>query len=399
MSYTLKELNYWNEKIESKVGEYGLNCYPQEFDIIDYNDMLSYQVYLGMSSMYPHWSFGKSYDKLKTLYKYNLVGLPYEMVVNSNPCTAYLLKENSLLMQILTMAHVYGHNDFFKNNRVFKENTEAELTLEKFKIHSDRIRKYVNEVGYEEVEKLLDRIHSIKLNIDLLKFLKENGQLLTWEKEIIGIIIEESSYFIPQLETKIMNEGWASFWHYRILNELEIPQGMYVEFLTRHNAVIAPSKEKINPYYLGFKIFVDLEKRYGMERIFEVRAVERDESFIRRYLTEELCEDMKLFQYRTDDKNFIIEEVWFEDGCKAIKDTLCKNLGLNSIPCIKVKGERNGKLILEHVYDGRELELNYAGETLKNLVYMWKEKITLKTQLNGKAIEVICSKEGEISYV
>ena len=132
MEYNLKDLKSWNDLIEEKVKEVGLNVYPQEFEIIGFNEMLGYEAYVGMPSRYPHWSYGKSYEKNKTLYSLNLTGLPYEMVINSDPCLAYLMRENTLLLQILTMAHVFGHNDFFKNNRLFKEGTNAKYALEMF---------------------------------------------------------------------------------------------------------------------------------------------------------------------------------------------------------------------------------------------------------------------------
>ena len=129
MKYSIRDLEEWNEKIEAKVQEYGLDFYPQEFELIGFNEMIGYEAYVGMPSRYPHWSFGKAYEKNKTLYSLNLTGLPYEMVINSDPCLAYLMKDNTLLLQILTMAHVYGHNDFFKNNRLFKQATNAKYTL------------------------------------------------------------------------------------------------------------------------------------------------------------------------------------------------------------------------------------------------------------------------------
>ena len=115
--------------------------------------MIGYEAYVGMPSRYPHWSYGKAYEKNKTLYSFNLTGLPYEMVINSDPCLAYLMRENTLLLQILTMAHVYGHNDFFKNNRLFKEGTKAYYTLEMFKLDADIIRDYINDpsIGYKRL--------------------------------------------------------------------------------------------------------------------------------------------------------------------------------------------------------------------------------------------------------
>ncbi|OAA86852.1 SpoVR family protein [Clostridium ljungdahlii] len=164
LEYTGTDLEKWCDIIEDTSKKSGLDFYPQEFEIVSYTDMIGYEAYLGMPARYPHWSFGKSYDRTKSLYKYNLTGLPYEMVINSNPCLAYLMKDNTLLLQILTMAHVYGHNDFFKNNRLFKEGTKASYTLEMFKNDADMIREYINDpsIGYEGVEKILNAAHSIR---------------------------------------------------------------------------------------------------------------------------------------------------------------------------------------------------------------------------------------------
>ena len=274
LEYTLKDLEKWNKKIEVIVNEIGLDYYPQEFEIIGYKDMLAYESYVGMPSSYPHWSFGKSYEKNSTLYKYNLSGLPYEMVINSDPCLAYLMKENTFLLQILTIAHVYGHNDFFKNNRLFKEGTIAANTVEMFKFHADTVRSFINDpsIGYEKVERILDAAHAIKYQTsrvvgekripgevlkqrildeyknnneihsnldayvkldfpdinkiplepedDILYFIIKYGDIEEWEKSLLEIVRKETSYFLPQIETKIMNEGWASFWHYNILKEI-----------------------------------------------------------------------------------------------------------------------------------------------------------------------------------
>ena len=150
-------------KIREKADEFGLSCYPQEFELCDHNGMLGYMAYSGMPSHYPHWSYGKSYEKLKTLYDHGVSGLPYEMVINSNPAIAYLMRDNSLLLQILTIAHVYGHNDFFKNNFTFKSATRAELTIESFKSAAMRVRRYVEDpsIGVEKVERILDAAHAL----------------------------------------------------------------------------------------------------------------------------------------------------------------------------------------------------------------------------------------------
>ena len=446
MEYNLKDLESWNERIEEIAKNIGLDFYPQEFEIIGYKDMLSYETYIGMPSRYPHWSFGKSYEKTSTVYKYNLTGLPYEMVINSDPCIAYLMKENTLLLQILTIAHVYGHNDFFKNNRLFKDGTRAASTVEMFKFHADMVRSYINDpsIGYEKVERILDAAHAIKLQTsrvigekriqgevlkqrllddyknnnevhsnldayvklafpnlnkipiepedDILYFIIKHGDMEDWEKSLLEFVRQETAYFLPQIETKIMNEGWASFWHYNISKQLNLPDELYLEFIKRHNDVIAPGHGSINPYFIGFKIFEDILKRYGKEKIFEVRAIERDESFLRKYLTEELCLELNLFEYAAKNGDYIISEVADESGFKNIRNTLSSTCGVGTVPHIRVAemSQKDKSLILEHVFDGRELNVDYAEATLKYINELWGHTVTLKTTQLGKEISLVC---------
>ncbi len=455
--YSIRELENWNRKIEEIACESGLDFYEQEFEICDFEEMTGYEAYTGMPSHYPHWSYGKAYERIRTLNKYNLSGLPYEMVINSNPCIAYLMKDNTLLLQILTMAHVYGHNDFFKNNRLFKAATRADYTIEMFKNHADRIREYISDpgIGYSKVEKILNAAHAIRFQTcrtvgekrlteeekrkhmlekirkgkkenavldmnenlpddtsdikkipvepeeDILFFVAGYGRLADWEKDIMSIVREETRYFIPQIETKIMNEGWASFWHYNILKKLMLPQGLHMEFIKRHNQVIGPHEGRINPYYIGFRIFEDLCSRYGdnTDKIFEVREVERDQSFIRKYLTRELCEEMNLFEYIKSGNEYIISEVSDEDGWKEIRNSLAAAVGLGSIPVIRIIEwtQKDNTLILEHQYDGRELELNHAYETMKHLVDIWEGKILLTTYLEDRRKILICDENKKLS--
>ncbi len=454
MEYSVSDIKKWNEIIEEKVIEYGLDCYPQEFEIIGFNEMIGYEAYVGMPSRYPHWSFGKSYEKSKTLYSLNLTGLPYEMVINSDPCLAYLMTENTLLLQILTMAHVYGHNDFFKNNRLFKEGTNAKYTLEMFNLDAKIIREYIDDpsIGYGQVERILDAAHAIRYQVgrtigikelstneirknviddyekkkinrdildeyeeiklpdldkiplepvdDVMGFIINYGDLQEWEKTILRIVKRETEYFIPQIETKIMNEGWASYSHYNILKQLDLPQEFHLEFLKRHNDVIAPAVGGLNPYYVGFKIFEDLERRYGKEKIFEVRELDRDSSFLRRYLTRELCEELNLFQYNQRTFDTIIEEVSDEDGWKKIRDTLSYTCGMGGIPYVRVidLNRKNYTLTLENVFDGRPLELAYAKETLKYVQELWGHDVRLITRGSDKQEVVLtCNQEKKIT--
>jgi len=422
--FTLQDLEYWNERIENLVKASGLDCYEQHFEICTYEDMLCYEAYVGMPSHYPHWSYGKAYERLKTFYRYNLVGLPYEMVINSDPCIAYLMRDNTLLLQILTMAHVYGHNDFFKNNRLFKRDTRAELTVEMFKGYASRVRAYMQNpgIGPEKVERILDAAHAIRyqtcrhgeqkapsreqlkkennktvperLNEDLLGFLIERAKLQDWERDLLHIVREESIYFIPQIETKIMNEGWASYWHYQILQQLDMPQKLYLEFLQRHNLVVRPHEGNINPYFIGFKMFEYLAKQdNGMEKIREIRKNERDQAFLRRYLNQELCEELHLFSYKIRGNDIVIDEVSDEGGWERVRDKLVNAAGMGNIPLIRPLSEEKGTLILEHLYDGRELEMVYAKETLKHIVDLWGTKVELYTKMDNREKVITCSED------
>ena len=446
--WNLEELQKWNEKIEKKAKSLGLDFYPQEFDICDYNDMLGYQSYAGMPSRYPHWSYGKSFEKQRTLYQHGLTGLAYEMVINSNPCLAYLMIDNPLSMQILTMAHVYGHNDFFKNNINFSK-TRPELALEMFKRHADRIRKYVETpgIGYERVEKILDAAHAIRFQCDrnifikrlsgqeqeenyfkslnkppeqwdhlkerktetihfepepvndVVMFIRDNQPFLEpWEKDILTIVHNETRYFLPQMETKIMNEGWATFWHFNILNRLNLTPNLHMDFIRSHNQVIRPHVGGLNPYHIGYKIFTHIAGSDGHEinydinpDIFMVREVDRDSSFLRQYLTESLAKELNLFEYTVKNKKAVVSEVPDEKGWPILRETLISNIGMNGLPVIKVKdiNRKNNQLRLIHEYDDRELDLQYVEKTLQHLFNLWDNPVLLETYLDNQ--KVYCS--------
>jgi stage V sporulation protein R len=456
--YTIEDLQEWNQRIVELVKQCGLDPYPQEFEVCDHEEMLSYMVYSGMPSHYPHWSYGKGFEKLKTLYDYGLSGLPYEMVINSNPSIAYLMRDNSLALQVLTIAHVYAHSDFFKKNFTFKT-TQAEYTIETFKAHANRVRHYVEDpsIGLEKVERILDAAHALSLQCrrnlsvrkqseeeqretklddskpthdafqsihrrkewvapdlakippypeeDILIFIRDhNPQLTEWERDLLTIVHQQAQYFIPQIETKIMNEGWASFWHKRILEALELPQDLRMEFIVRHTQVLCPSPGGLNPYHVGMKIWEDIERRWAnpdpeeekefgpknktaAEKLFEVREVERDSSFLRRYLTEQLVRELNLFEYQTRGNDQVITRVADEESWQAIKTTLIQNVGTGTTPVIKVEDadyNSSRTLFLKHSHDGRDLQLEYAEKTLQYLQQLWGRKVALETIVNGK---------------
>lgn len=469
MTLSLDELKEWDDKIKVLVDGYGLKVYPQEFEICDYYDMLGYMAYSGMPAHYAHWSYGKAYERQKTMYDYGMSGLPYEMVINSNPCLAYLMKDNTALLQILTMAHVYGHNDFFANNFTFTSGTKAEYTLEQFKSRGNRIDQYIEDpsIGLERVETVLDAAHSLQFqrsrNLaiqklpyriqrermleainkprdrywqihpaievelpdlnklppqpeeDLLLFIANyNPYLPEWKRDILRIVDEQARYFIPQIETKIMNEGWASFWHHRIMNDLDLPEGYHLEFLVRHNQVLRPHPGSINPYHLGFKVWHDIVDRWndgrtgrefeppaakwsgdefiespGYKKMMEVRESDRDQSFLRRFLTEELMRELNLFQHEKRGKDRVITKVADEENWQDIKENLVRGVGMSSFPVIKILDADFGKnrtLYLQHQFDGRELLLEYSEATLKYCETLWERQVVLETHINNKNV-------------
>jgi stage V sporulation protein R len=464
----IAELKEWDDRIKEKVSAFGLDCYPQEYELCDHFQMLSYMAYSGMPSHYPHWSYGKSYEKLKTTYDHGISGLPYEMVINSCPCMAYLMRDNSLALTILTMAHVYGHNDFFKNNFNFSH-TRAELTVSTFKLHAERIRSYVESpsIGRTQVEAVLDAAHALSLQLnrnralrkrspkeqisaavervqpakdafqsihkrpqepsvdlnkiplepeaDLLLFIRDNNRQLTdWQRDLLTVVHEEAEYFLPQIETKIMNEGWASFWHRTIMNSLQLPQNLQLEFLVHHNQVVRPITGEINPYHLGLKIWDDIWRRFGntggnrpqtdempdeqaRAKLFEVRETDRDASFLRRFLTDELMEELGLFRYQARGKDEVVTHVANEDGYDMIRKTLIDNVGMGAVPVIKIEDADFGRdrtLYLKHYHDGRDLELDFAEKTLEHLFFLWGRPIVLETIMNDRGILLSFDEDG-----
>ena len=466
----IKLLEQWDERIQELVKHFGLKCYPQEFEICDHFEMLGYMAYSGMPSRYPHWSYGKSYEREKTLYDYGVGGLPYEMVINSSPCLGYLMRDNTDLLHILTIAHVYGHNDFFANNFTFTSATRAIYAIEMFKNHANRIRSYMEDpsIGVDAVERILDSAHALSLqrsrnfgikklsrgeqqrraweaaqpaedpyadihpaqeykqpelnrnplepDQNIVEFIANNNPYLAeWQRDILHIVDKEASYFIPQIETKIMNEGWASYWHYKLVNELSLDSGLHLEFLVRHNQVLRPTPGGLNPYHLGFIIWNDIERRWnsgetgreftsykprvdissldendtpGRKKIFEVRETDRDASFLRRFLTEDIMRELDIFQHEKRGKERVITKVSDEEGWDQIKQTILKNVGMGSIPVIQVVDADHGgrrTLYLKHEHDGRDLQLEYAERTLEHVKILWGREVVLETIVNGRA--------------
>ncbi len=457
--WTLKDLEYWDERVREVVAEFGLDTYPQEFEVCDQNAMLGFMAYHGMPAHYPHWSYGKAFEQTKTRYDHGVSGLPYEMVINSDPCLAYLMRDNSLCLQILTIAHVYGHNDFFKNNFGYRKATNAKETIPSFKARADRVRRYQEDpsIGWEAVELFLDAAHALAFNRsrnpsirkldrseqkrreletalpprtgfehlttrsetiepdlsrtpiepdeDVLLFIRDHKpDIEDWQADILTVVDEEAQYFIPQIDTKIMNEGWASYWHHKIMNALDLPQEIHMEFLVRHNQVICPHPGGINPYHVGFVIWHDIEKRFGgsesgagRAKMFEVRESDRDQAFLRRFLTQDLMRELDLFSFKPRGEHLVVTKVSDEDNWLEVKQSLISNTGTSTMPVIRVQDADYGHqrcLYLAHEHDGRDLDMSHAEKTLAHLRTLWGNNVALETRLRDKPALMTMSSSG-----
>ena len=439
-NYSLEDLKEWDDKICEIAKGYGLDWHEITYETCDYYEMIGHMSYHGMPSHYNHWSFGKSFERTHFMYNQGQSGLPYELIINSNPSIAYLMLQNDFYLQVLIMAHCVGHSDFFKNNRIFKH-TDPDNVVSRMRNARKRIQDYIENplIGQEKVEDFLDHLHSIKYQTnrynmkretkeeirkkeisryndfknkgitldysffdkknallkpdhDLLSFLIEYGEnkFSNWELDILEIVRNESIYFMPQIQTKILNEGWASFWHYKILHDLKIPDSMHLPFLKMHNAVVRPHLGGINPYHVGFYIFQKLEREFGLEKCFEVREIHDDVSAIRMYLTEDDFRELNIFAYENHkDGSASISEVADEFDWEVVRNEMIRNTGINMIPHIYVdRIDEDGTLILKHEHDGRDLELDYADNVMKHVKAIWKDEVKLFTIVENEMWEI-----------
>jgi len=240
---------------------------------------------------------------------------------------------------------------------------------------------------------------------DILLFIRDhNPYLEEWARDVLTIVHEEASYFLPQIETKIMNEGWASYWHREILNSLELPPDLHLEFLVRHNQVVRPHPGGLNPYHIGLKLWDEIRRRHedvpreeirsgeaptqsARDAMFAVREVDRDVSFLRRWLTEPIMRDLDLFQYESKGDDLVVTRVSNEDGWRDVKSTLLQNIGMGTTPVIRITDADfggNRTLHLVHEHEGRDLLVEYAEKTLLHLHTLWGREVALETVINGK---------------
>ncbi|PFE90991.1 stage V sporulation protein R [Bacillus thuringiensis] len=461
-----KALQYAIAEITEIATGFGLDFYPMRYEICPAEIIYTFGAY-GMPTRFSHWSFGKQFFRMKLQYDLGLSKI-YELVINSDPCYAFLLDTNSLIQNKLIVAHVLAHCDFFKNNIRFS-NTKRDM-VESMSATAERVKAYEHKYGKKEVETFLDAVLAIQEHIDpslmrpklawsiddleeevekkkvsqyddlwnlddrnkkrersnirkkkkippqpekdLLLFIEEySRELEDWQRDILTMMREEMLYFWPQLETKIMNEGWASYWHQRILREMDLTSDEAIEFAKLNAGVVQPSKTSINPYYLGIKMFEDIEERYnnpteemkrrgvkpgsGRDKIFEVREIEWDVSFLRNYLNKDLVmrEDMYLFQ-RQGKEYKVIDKEW-----EHVRDQLVNMRTNGGFPYLVVEdGDylKNGELYIKHSYEGIELDLKYLEKVLPYLHQLWGRTVHMESIVESKG--VVFSYDGKMVH-
>jgi spore cortex formation protein SpoVR/YcgB (stage V sporulation) len=372
-----------------------LDFFPMRYEVCPSEVLYSIGAY-GMPTRFTHWSFGKAYQRMKSEYDYGLSRI-YELVINSNPCYAFLLDRNTLLQNKLIVAHVLGHSDFFKNNAMFAA-TDRKM-VDRMAVFASRMRTFEQEFGADEVEQVLDAGLSIQEHIDpqvragrkdgfheteggtkdVVGFVAGNSRTLKdWQREILYMLREEMLYFWPQMETKILNEGWATFWHLRLVRQLELDDSEIVEFAKMNAGVVQPGSGSLNPYYLGLRMLEFIERREGIEALFDIREMESDVSFLRNYLSKALVEEMDLFLfgragdvYRVTDKDVA-----------SVRDTLIRQRTNGGYPYITAMDDDyggRGELLLLHRYDGLELDRKYVDRTLPLVHRLWGRPVHLQT--------------------
>jgi stage V sporulation protein R len=458
----IRELEKAVEQIWEVAHGFGLDPYPTNFEIVPATVMYEVGSY-ALPGRYSHWTFGKAYHRMKTMYDFGLSKI-YEVVINTNPSYGFLLETNSPIQNKMVIAHVLGHVDFFKNNSYFSKTNRR--MVESVSTHAQRMMEYEFKYGRKTVERFLDSVLAIEEHIDPYFFIKretpiseekrrlerhrkdgryddlwllderralraddENQQstdgeeklrellpekdllfylmknspsLAPWQRDAIAMVHEEMEYFVPQMQTKIMNEGWASIWHARIMRELDLTDNEHIEFANLHSGVVSPQKGQLNPYYLGYKIYEDIERRWnepsaeerekfgrrgneGREKIFEVRELENDVSFLRNYLTEELCEELDLFVFE-----LVEEEEWTitEKRWAKVRDQLVSNMTNFGFPYLQVEdGDYNGnrELYIKHRYEGTELEMRYARKAREHVHALWGRPVHLETIIDDES--------------
>jgi stage V sporulation protein R len=461
------------------VSDLGLDLYPNQIEVITAEQMLDAYSSTGMPLFYKHWTFGKHFTQHEALYRKGLRGLAYEIVINSSPCISYLMEENTATMQALVIAHAaFGHNHFFKHNYLFKLWTDAAGILDYLNFAKHYVARCDERYGHSIVERTLDAAHALmshgvhryprKKKLDLrqeeirerqrrahgeqifndlwrtvptgpersaseltierrrvllglpqeniLYFLEKLApRLQPWQRELLRIVRHIAQYFYPQAQTKVMNEGTATYVHYRIMSSLHerggIGDGDFLEFLQSHtNAIFQPSYDDprysgFNPYALGFAMMSDIERIVTepspedrvwfpeiagsgdpMTVLRDVWANYRDESFISQYLSPHLMRQMRMFHLHDDpshDAGIRVDAIHDERGYRQIRRELARTYDVGwadpNIEVVDVDLAGDRRLIVHHtICNGALLAEADLQRVLQHLADLWSYDVLLR---------------------
>ena len=448
------------------------------FELVTVDEMNMVAAYGGFPTRYPHWRYGMEYEQLAKSHEYGLSKI-YELVINNDPCYAYLIDSNSVMEQKLVMAHVYGHCDFFKNNLYFGSTNRR--MLDQMANHATRVRRHMDRHGQDRVEAFLDACLSLENLIDqramfgrpqmarppaedeepatvrliptdrgylrryvnpeefvaaerkkleeaaakkkrfpehserdVLGFLLAHAPLDSWEQDCLDIVREEAYYFAPQGQTKIMNEGWASYWHTTIMSQRVLADSELIDYADVHSSTMGMQPGRINPYKLGLELFRNIEERWnkgqfgkeyeecddfatrkrwdkqtglGRDKIFEVRKLYNDVTFIDEFLTADFAREQKLFTYGVNKGtgDWEIQSREFQEVKNKLLTQLT-NFGNPIIDVVNGNFENRGELLLKHTHDGVDLQPDWANDTLEKLCEIWRRPVAIATKAEEKGI-------------
>jgi stage V sporulation protein R len=469
--WSFELLETYDREIARLAKKFKLDTYPNQLEVITAEQMMDSYASVGMPIGYHHWSFGKHFVGVERSYQRGHMGLAYELVINSNPCIAYLMEENTMAMQALVIAHAcYGHNSFFKNNYLFKMWTSADAIIDYLVFAKNYISECEERYGIDEVEATLDACHALMnygvdrykhpaaLSIqeekirqqnraiylqsqvnelwrtipspttygspekirfpeepqeNILYFIEKNAPLLKpWQREIVRIVRKVAQYFYPQSQTKVMNEGWACFWHYTLMQALYdeklVTDAFMLEILQNHTNVISqpafdsPYFNGINPYTLGYHMmqdikricehpteedkqwFPDLANTDWLSSLDYAMRNFKDESFIAQYLSPHLIRDLKLFQIIDDEKRaeLVIGAIHNTEGYQLIRESLSKQYNLSQadldiqVFSVDIEGDRS--LTLHYMQQNNIPLGSTTDDVLKHVHSLWKFPVILK---------------------
>lgn len=471
--WTFELIQAYDREIGRIAKDFKLDTYPNQIEIITAEQMMDSYASVGMPIGYHHWSFGKHFVSVEKSYQRGQMGLAYEMVINSNPCISYLMEENTMTMQALVIAHAcYGHNSFFKNNYLFKMWTSADAIIDYLVFARHYVTECEERYGVAEVESVLDACHALMnygvdrykhpqaLSIqeekirqqnremylqsqvnelwrtipspkivekkyekehfpsepqeNILYFIEKNAPLLQpWQREIVRIVRKISQYFYPQGQTKVMNEGWACFWHYTLLHALYderlVTDEFMIEFLQNHTNVImqppynSPYFSGINPYTLGYHMmqdikricenptpedtqwFPDLVGTDWLRTLDDAMRNYKDESFIAQYLSPNLIRQLRLFQVVDDDHHpeLLIGAIHDNNGYRSLREALSRQYNIShhdpDIQVFSVDREGDRSLTLHYIQQNRMPLGASTNEVLKHLHTLWQFPVVIKT--------------------